>query len=318
VTIRTHARDHVCGRNRLQTPADHGAAASGVDTDQGAWSSLPGMTVHDASRRQPERLLRTASVQYASCASARSSVRCTHESDMFFFLLRHKGVYIWRAALFPLWRHTPMRMWSVSWHRPKCGQASRRGFFPLSRPNTPAPEPAACGPLRTGRAHRSSARCGWRPHISDYGRARITIFSAGSRGSLHFAALQRAIQRLVDRHEALRTVILRKGDCQHILPRVEVRVLSRTASLFFAAKWTERPRWRIGWQRNPSLLRPERGTAVARQVIEVTDAHPLLVLNTHHIVADGWSSACTPGAEQSVLGDCVGFGARAAARSTVL
>ncbi len=107
-------------------------------------------------------------------------------------------------------------------------------------------------------------------------------------GDLNTCALERAVQAIVDRHEALRTGIDREGITQTILPRVEASV-SRVD--FGHLKTDERQR-----ELN-NLLAKEAGTPfdlskpplIRFNLVRLAPQSHLLAFTVHHIICDGGS-----------------------------
>nr|AEU11006.1 NpnB [Nostoc sp. 152] len=108
------------------------------------------------------------------------------------------------------------------------------------------------------------------------------------RGSLNVTAMSKAIQKLVDRHEALRTKISPEGDVQEILPSVEIHcpvvdfsgggVHERNAQV---AEWFRQQSQKSFDLTQASLLRVH--------ILKLEPELHLLLLSAHHIVVDGWS-----------------------------
>jgi amino acid adenylation domain-containing protein len=109
-------------------------------------------------------------------------------------------------------------------------------------------------------------------------------------GPLDVAALERALQELVDRHETLRTTFTRKGlepvqvvwphrsmplavhDLRRLPPSVRDRDANRLAT--------------------EEAFRPfdlTRGPLLRAVLVRMADDHAVLLLTMHHIVSDGWS-----------------------------
>jgi hypothetical protein len=109
------------------------------------------------------------------------------------------------------------------------------------------------------------------------------------KGALQAAALNQAVQEVVNRHEALRTVISRDGAVQEILP-----------SLTLSPQWvdfTEIPvaagqaeavnAWKAEECLQPFDL--HAGPLVRVYVLQLEPAVFEIIINLHHIIADGWS-----------------------------
>ena len=106
------------------------------------------------------------------------------------------------------------------------------------------------------------------------------------RGPLDFAALQRALQRTVDAHDALRTTISPDGETQVVHPTMHVELpyfdlsavgsdgrFSRREEIF---RENEQPRFDF-----------ERGPAVRAVLVKLATEHHLLSLTFHHLLGNG-------------------------------
>jgi amino acid adenylation domain-containing protein len=101
------------------------------------------------------------------------------------------------------------------------------------------------------------------------------------RGPLNPVAMTQAIQQISDRHEALRTKINAQGDSQEILPQVEINcpILDLGTD--------QQQQWLKAESQKPFDL--SQGSLVRWHLLKLDPELHLLVLTTHHIIADGWS-----------------------------
>jgi len=110
------------------------------------------------------------------------------------------------------------------------------------------------------------------------------------RGALDETVLERALTRLVERHEALRTVFRGDGDdaTQIVLPATTVTLARHDVRAVSAA---ERERAADAWLRavaeRPFDLASEPQFRAA--LVRVSDEEAILLLLSHHIVTDAWS-----------------------------
>ena len=112
------------------------------------------------------------------------------------------------------------------------------------------------------------------------------------RGGLDPGALHRALQELVDRHDALRTTFIDGADggvvqvvhprMQLALPLFDLSALPPSAVEAQAATWLEEE---IG---KPFDL--ERGPLIRVHLLKRSPEHHQLVITIHHIVTDGYSN----------------------------
>jgi amino acid adenylation domain-containing protein len=107
-------------------------------------------------------------------------------------------------------------------------------------------------------------------------------------GALDRAALQRAVQGLVERHEALRTRISAAGDTQEVLPTLTIDLplidYSGTPS---GAQSEQIATWLAAESRRPLNL--TTGPLFRVALLKLAATEHLLVMTAHHIIIDGWS-----------------------------
>ncbi|WP_163871123.1 non-ribosomal peptide synthetase, partial [Myxococcus eversor] len=109
-------------------------------------------------------------------------------------------------------------------------------------------------------------------------------------GPLDAAALQRAFDELVRRHEALRTTFFQQDDqpYQRIAPHGELPLVRVDLShLETSAARDEVKRLLLEELARPFNL--STGPLIRAQLLELSAAEHVLALNMHHIVSDGWS-----------------------------
>ncbi|MGO4775954.1 condensation domain-containing protein, partial [Lysobacter sp. 2RAB21] len=109
------------------------------------------------------------------------------------------------------------------------------------------------------------------------------------RGALDRAALQRALDRIVWRHEVLRTTFLR--DQEHTVQRIapaDIGFSLQRADLRGADAAAVRRRLDEEAERPFDM---ERGPLARGLLLQVGDDEHLLAITMHHIVSDGWSLA---------------------------
>ncbi|MFZ5638599.1 MAG: amino acid adenylation domain-containing protein [Pseudomonadota bacterium] len=111
------------------------------------------------------------------------------------------------------------------------------------------------------------------------------------RGALDVDLVERSLQRIVDRHESLRTVFpSREGVAyQEILPRSEVRIERIDLSTIKARKARDAKALALCTQDAAAPFDLARGPLMRAMAIRLAADEHVLFLNMHHIVADGWS-----------------------------
>ena len=102
-------------------------------------------------------------------------------------------------------------------------------------------------------------------------------------------AMQAAFQKLVDRHEALRTTFDAGGEMQHIHKTIKIDLATVDyANLEPSEREARVKQWLETEARRPFNLAQE-GSLLRASVLKLESQHHLLVITTHDIVTDGWS-----------------------------
>jgi acyl transferase domain-containing protein/non-ribosomal peptide synthetase component F len=119
---------------------------------------------------------------------------------------------------------------------------------------------------------------------SAYSETRLLHF----RGPLQVAALQKALKRLTDRHEALRAVISSDGQEQRITPRIELKV--PLIDLTPLGEREREARLEAGEAREAGLpFDLIKGPLLRAQIVRLSADYHVLMFTIHHIVCDGGS-----------------------------
>ncbi|HYR06828.1 MAG TPA: amino acid adenylation domain-containing protein [Longimicrobium sp.] len=110
------------------------------------------------------------------------------------------------------------------------------------------------------------------------------------RGALDTEALRRALDGLVQRHEALRTVFpLRGGQpVQHILPELRIPLPILDLSLLGKEEREAEAR-RYEAEELQTLFDLEHGPVIRARLLRLAPDEHLLLLSLHHVVGDAWS-----------------------------
>ena len=108
------------------------------------------------------------------------------------------------------------------------------------------------------------------------------------RGLFHVDAMRQAVQKVVDRHEALRTTISSQGIFQQIWPSLKVDVpLIDFSARDGCARESEVAKWFKKESQEPFHF--TQGPLFRVHILKLEEQLHLLVLSAHHIVVDGWS-----------------------------
>ncbi|GET41347.1 amino acid adenylation domain-containing protein [Microseira wollei NIES-4236] len=108
------------------------------------------------------------------------------------------------------------------------------------------------------------------------------------RGSFQLAAMRKAVQTVVNRHEALRTIISNQNDFQEILPSLTADV----ALVDFSNQGNRERELKVAdWLKKESQepFDLSNGPLFRFSILKLEEKIHLLVLTIHHIVVDGWS-----------------------------
>jgi len=116
---------------------------------------------------------------------------------------------------------------------------------------------------------------------------KLTI-SLQLRGSFQLVAMRQAVQKVIDRHDALRTIISSQGDFQQVLQswKIDVPLVD-----FSTVDSRERESKVAAWFTQESLepFALSEGVLLRCYILKLEEQLHLLVLTAHHIVMDGWS-----------------------------
>ncbi|PSB55588.1 hybrid non-ribosomal peptide synthetase/type I polyketide synthase, partial [Chamaesiphon polymorphus] len=108
------------------------------------------------------------------------------------------------------------------------------------------------------------------------------------RGELKLAAMQQALQKIVDRHEALRTKIDPTGEVQHICLSVKIDV---PVIDFSDINDNDRESQVTAWLQEDRQTPFDftKNSLFRCQILKLEAQQHLLVVSAHHIIIDGWS-----------------------------
>lgn len=164
----------------------------------------------------------------------------------------------------------------------------------LERRETPEPESAPSAeketdPLPTCPLTRGQKQLWVLSQMGENGSlAGYPSFAIQMKGPLQITAVQQALQTVVDRHEALRTVIDRDGQYQIIKPAVNIELplidLTGTPNQSQEERVTT---WLDGDAQEPFDL--VKGPLLRANLLRLEPDDHVLIVTTHHIVNDGFS-----------------------------
>ncbi|WP_332959592.1 non-ribosomal peptide synthetase/type I polyketide synthase, partial [Microcoleus sp. AR_TQ3_B6] len=125
--------------------------------------------------------------------------------------------------------------------------------------------------------------------LGDEGSLAYNVYtSLQLKGPFQLRAMCQAVQRLVERHETLRTIISDQGDFQEILPTLKVDVpLIDFSSVDSRYRESDVAEWFRQESQKPFDLSHESSFRI--HILKLKEQLHLLVLTAHHILIDGWS-----------------------------
>lgn len=205
--------------------------------------------------------------------------------DLFFYTLLNKGIYIWEGrAFFISFAHSDADIARfIQVVKETVTELRAAGFLQgAAMPQVAPAQPTA--PLSAAQKQLFTLA-----QISAEGSLAYHVpLNLVLRGHLHLGSLRQAVQALVDRHEALRTIFAEDGQTQRVLPALHVPVPVVDLSDRDAAERADAvTRWFAAQnQRTFDLV---RGPLIRASVLKLAADEHLLAVSVHHIVSDGWS-----------------------------
>jgi amino acid adenylation domain-containing protein len=217
--------------------------------------------------------------------------------DLFYYHLLASGIYLWEGrTCFLTTAHTENdRARLVDAVMRSCETLQEHGFLPQSRRSDgrsvaavaeQAVDDAPGGkvPLKDDQRHLRLLQ-----QIDEEGSLAYQNFlSYRLRGDLDVALVRRCVQRVFDRHDALRTLICRDEDAQEVKPAMPVEIpLEDLSDLPPSAREERLAAWFNRESRSP--LDIYRGPLARVSLVKMAGDEHILTLTAHHIVIDGWS-----------------------------
>ncbi|WP_342379999.1 amino acid adenylation domain-containing protein [Myxococcus stipitatus] len=242
----------------------------------------------------PVEMVHGGSVMRFNAAGNSSYLFQPLEMDLFYCHLRDRGIYIWEGRTCMLsTAHGDAELDAIV-HAvaESVAEMQSGGFWPrpqpgpgLTAPSLPVADAKAKSlPLTEAQRHL------WVLARANEGGSIAYNLSMTLRldGALREETLRRALQHVVDRHDALRTYVDPHGEQQHLLPTCDVAlpVLDLTA-LSPAPRSESLSQWYA--KESATAFDLHRGPLFRANLLKLDTREHLLVLTTHHVVVDGWS-----------------------------
>src|SRR5437660_775909 len=242
----------------------------------------------------------------------------TGNMDLLFYHLLEKGIYIWEGRnCFLSTAHTDDDMtYLVQAVKESIAEMRAGGFFP-DGPSGRGPKrqrevvhpfdlprlvPGVPAPRTNGNGHAALAPESLTVPLTEAQKQLWLLAQMGTeelvaynetialdlRGSFRLTAMQQAFQSLVERHEALRTMISPHGDVQHIVPALALPIPLIDVSHSPPAEVQERVTAHLQ-EESQYRFDLAHGPLIRVVVIKMADERHVLQLTAHHIIIDGWS-----------------------------
>lgn len=225
--------------------------------------------------------------------------------DLLFYHMLEKGIYVWEGRnCFLSAAHTETDVRHIIRVVQESVEELRAGGFLPPLPRGTAGGGAAPSLDRGGSAEIGTGRKPERHHhaltaaqaslwflsrMEEQASCACNIsITLRMRGRLDPEALRSAVERVVDRHEALRTRYSAKGDRRNICPKLAIEL-----SMFDLTGLPDSAREDAARQRVDTLSRTcfdlENGPMLRPCLVRLGEQEHWLVLSSHHIAIDGWS-----------------------------
>jgi len=228
-------------------------------------------------------------------------------SELFFYHLLEKGVYVWEGhTCFLSTAHTDEDIEQVVRAVGETVAEMREGeLLPDApgaerRPDAGRPAAAVAGQAAGAHAGNGRAKSGYAAPLTDAqkqlwlaaqmnedaSRAYNESVTLRLTGALDLTAMRASLQQLVDRHDALRTTFSAGGDSQFVAPVLRVEApLHDLSALDEGRREAEAAALVAGEARR--LFDLARGPLVRFAVVKLGGERHWLVITAHHLVADG-------------------------------
>ncbi|MGC5773689.1 amino acid adenylation domain-containing protein [Paenibacillus pabuli] len=213
--------------------------------------------------------------------------------ELFFYHLNHRGLYVWEGRnCFMSTAHTYEDIDTIIHIVKETVSDLQRGGF---LPGDPPPDDDGGGGKRVKLSNEQKQL--WISSVAG-GPASASLNESvllRMKGALNIDALRQAVNLLIRRHEALRTVIDASGEYQEILPEAQapLKVQDMRGDLADSSK-DHLDRWLAADASEAISL--QTGQPLFRiTVLQMEDEEYILAFAFHHIVIDGWSIAIFAG-----------------------
>lgn len=216
-------------------------------------------------------------------------------AGLLFYYLRDRGVHIWEGRVGHLsTAHTDQDMdFVLDAFKGSVAEMQEAGFLPGKSDDRLAPPrqemvPQAAG-LETFPLTEAQKEMWLAVQMGPEASAAFNeSTSIHFRGPFDLPAMQRAIQEVIRRHEALRCTFSSDGTVMQFHPLLSIEVPVTDLSGLAPADREEQITAALG-QEGKRVFDLANGPLVAMQLIKLSPDEHMLVFTAHHIACDGWS-----------------------------
>jgi amino acid adenylation domain-containing protein/non-ribosomal peptide synthase protein (TIGR01720 family) len=220
------------------------------------------------------------------------------EMDLLFYHMIEKGIYIWEGRIcFLSTAHTDEDIeYVIRAVKDSVKELQGGGFLPgggtpkNSTPNLDKEKEDTSGSVQAQISLTQAQKQLWvLTKIGDEGSLAYNVYlRLLLQGNFNLVAMRQAVQQVVDRHEALRTIINSEGYFQQCLPSlpIEVPLVDFSGEL---AQERELKMASFFDQESHKSFDLSQGPLIRVHLIKLEEQQHLLVLTAHHIVVDGLS-----------------------------
>ena len=216
-------------------------------------------------------------------------------TSLFYYYLRAKGIHVLEGfPCFLTTTHSDADLERIiRAFKESVAEMQAAGFFPEpgDRTQTAASDTRADRSVRCDAPMTESQLEVW---LSDQLSEEASCsynesFTLRMRGAVNESALKSALQKVIDRHDALRASFNKDGDRQHFVETLRLEVPTVDLTHLAAAERDAKVQHIIATDAcTPFNL--NEGPLVRAQIVKLEPQHQLLIFTSHHIVCDGWST----------------------------
>nr|WP_306415012.1 MULTISPECIES: non-ribosomal peptide synthetase [unclassified Calothrix] len=221
----------------------------------------------------------------------------TKLSNLFFYHLLEKGVYVWEGRTFYLsTAHTDADIEKIiSAVKQSVVEMQAGEFLPSIHISTKNLSSANAYSNQNSKYARKIPLTEAQKQLwfvaqmgDNASRAYNQSITSHLRGFFNLEAMNRAVQKIVNRHEALRVTFSPEGDYQKIPANLLINIPFIDFSTLEYNERQEKISEMLTTEAQ-QIFDLEQGPLLRLHIVKLESQHHLLIFTIHHIIADGWS-----------------------------